>query len=247
MMSLVKISLLDVVKKQFTFKLKSYTQVYISLVTLQLLAIIFSFNGVGMMGAGSGTLEVKVNYYSANIVIIFTILWALISSILITTKAYRNDDFAFVTNRLSSNLANILYLMTASIVGAATALLSTSLMTIVLFLIKGNQFENSSSTLTELLTGYTATLLYVLLFSALGYFIGMLIQYNKIFTVIIPACFFGFLFLGIGSTKASNGVQLAAAFFNESSIFLFIVKMLLSITLLFAGACILSNKMEVRE
>ncbi|OLS39291.1 hypothetical protein BTR25_12880 [Bacillus sp. MRMR6] len=246
-MSLVKISLLDVVKKQFTFKLKSYTQVYISLVTLQLLAIIFSFNGVGMMGAGSGTLEVKVNYYSANIVIIFTILWALISSILITTKAYRNDDFAFVTNRLSSNLANILYLMTASIVGAATALLSTSLMTIVLFLIKGNQFENSSSTLTELLTGYTATLLYVLLFSALGYFIGMLIQYNKIFTVIIPACFFGFLFLGIGSTKASNGVQLAAAFFNESSIFLFIVKMLLSITLLFAGACILSNKMEVRE
>ena len=103
-MSLSRTSLMEVVKRQYLFKLKSFIQVFMTLVVLQLLAMLFSFNGVGMMGSSNGSVEMDIQYYSADIVVVFTMLWAFITAILITTKAYRNDDFAFVTNRLSSNL-----------------------------------------------------------------------------------------------------------------------------------------------
>lgn len=132
-MSLSKANLMDVVKRQYVFKLKSYIQVFMTLVVLQLLAILFSFNGAGMMGSSNASVEVDIQFYSADIVVVFTMLWAFITAILITTKAYRNDDFAFVTNRLSSNLSNMIFLLTASILGATLAILSSYLMKVMMY------------------------------------------------------------------------------------------------------------------
>lgn len=122
-MSFTQTSLVDVVRKQYAFKLKAYLLAFGTLVGLQLLAIFFSFGGVANMGTGSDDLEMNVTLYSADIVIVFTMLWAFITGILLTTKAYRYDDFAFVTNRVSSHLANALFLVTASIVGGMCAIL----------------------------------------------------------------------------------------------------------------------------
>ena len=135
MMSLSRASLMEVVKKQYLFKLKSFIQVFMTLVVLQLLAMLFSFNGVGMMGSSNASVEMDIQYYSADIVVVFTMLWAFITAILITTKAYRNDDFAFVTNRLSSNLSNMLFLLTASILGGILAILSSYLMKVMMYLL----------------------------------------------------------------------------------------------------------------
>jgi hypothetical protein len=52
MMSLKTINLAETVKKQFVFKLKANIDVFSSLVGIQLLAILFSLNGVGSMGMG---------------------------------------------------------------------------------------------------------------------------------------------------------------------------------------------------
>ena len=38
-------------KKQYRYKLKAYVQVFMTLVFLQLLAILFTLNGVGMAGS----------------------------------------------------------------------------------------------------------------------------------------------------------------------------------------------------
>jgi hypothetical protein len=249
-MSLSRASLMDVVKKQYAYKLKSYIQVFMSLVVLQLIAVLFSFNGVGMMGSSSASIEVDIHYFSADIVVIFTMLWAFITAILITTKAYRNDDFAFVTNRVSSNLSNMLFLITASMIGGLTAILTTHLMKIVMYFFKEQQLLDGTSAMAvpeEILSGIVTTIFYVLLFSALGYFVGTLVQLNRIFVVLLPALVFGSLFLGAVSGNAVLTDSIVKFFFTETSLSLFIVKIIVTASLLFSSAFVLSNGMEVRQ
>ena len=249
-MSLTKVSLISIVKKQYSYKLKAYVQVFLTLVFLQLLAILFSLNGVGMMGSSSDSIEVDVHYYSADIVVFFMMLWGFITAILITTKAYRNDDFAFVTNRLSSNLSNLLFLLTASIIGGLTAMLSTNLMKVIMYFFVGQQTIDSTNVVgspVELLIGILATAFYIFLFCALGYFIGTLAQIHKVFVVLVPALFFGTLFLGEASGNTKIVTNFFGFIFTESSILLFIVKIIVTSGLLFSGAFVLSNRMEVRS
>src|SRR3954451_17928138 len=224
MMSLSKTSTFYSVKKQYAYKLRAYIQVFMSLVFIQMLGILFSFNGVGMSGGGSNTLGVNVHYYSADVVVAFTIVWAIISAILITTQAYRNDDFVFVTNRLSSNFSNILFLLTASIVGGITAIMSTYVMKVLMYVLGRTEYLSGPIAASEMIIGFGATILYVLLGAAIGYFIGTLVQLNKVFVVLVPGVLIGMIVLGAGSM---NGELLQAVFkfvFMESSFALFFIK-----------------------
>lgn len=245
-MSLLKTSLLEIVKKQYTYKFKAYKQVFTSLILIQLLAVFFSFNGVGMMGSSSESIEIDIQFYSADMVIIFTIIWAFITAILITTAAYKNDDFTFVTNRLSSNLSNLLFLLTGSIVGGITAMLSTSLMKIIMYFFGGHGYIAANPSLSAVVMGYSSTILYILLFSGLGYFFGTLVQISKIFVVLIPGVFIGAGILGAGRLGFEWVNSLYQFIFTEPSILVFVLKVLVVVALLFSGSIALSNKMEVR-
>jgi hypothetical protein len=249
-MSLTKVRMVDVVKKQYHFKLKAYIQVFMTLVILQLLAILFSNNGVGMMSSGSGTIELEVHYYTADIVVAFTMLWGFITAINITTKAYRNDDFVFVTNRVSSNLSNTLFLLTASIIGGVTAMLSTYLMKVIMYFLAGDLFGKSTNVIAspiEFLVGLFATILYIFLFCALGYLVGTLVQISKIFVVLLPAILFGSLFFAEARGNAGIIQNVYEFLFTESSFPLFIVKMIVAVGVLLSSAFILSNRMEVKQ
>lgn len=250
MMSLSKVSLTSIVKKQYSYKLKAYVQVFWNLVFLQLLAIFFSLNGVGMMGSSSESIELEVHYYSADLVAFFTMLWGFIIAIIITTKAYRNDDFTFVTNRLSHNLSNLLFLLTASLIGGLTAMLSTYLLKVITYLFVGPQTMANSSvfgTPAALILGIFATSFYIFLFCAFGYLVGTLVQIHKVFVVLVPALFFGSLVLGGVSGNARIVSNLVGFIFSESSILLFIIKIIVTCSLLFTSAFVLSNRMEVRS
>src|SRR4051812_32544192 len=99
MMSLIRPSFISVVIKQFMYKMKAYSHGFVSLMIIQLLGLLVSFGGIGASGSSSENFEINLHFYSADIVIAITMLWGFITAILITTKAYRHDDFAFVTNR----------------------------------------------------------------------------------------------------------------------------------------------------
>lgn len=250
MMSLSKPSLINVVKKQYTYKLKSYIQVFSTLIFVQLLAILFSFGGVGMMGSSSDRIEVDIHFFSADIVVAFTMLWAFITAIIITTKAYRNDDFLFVTNRISSNISNLMFLITASFIGGITAMLSSHLMRVIMYFFIGQKSVNGTSVRDvpiELVLGISTTIFYVFLFCAIGYFVGTLVQLNKIFVILLPALFFGILFLGEGSGNAGVAKFVFEFIFTESSLPLFFAKVIVVSGLLFSSAFVLSNRMEVRQ
>lgn len=251
MMSLTTISMGSLVKKQYQFKLKSYVGLFNSLMVVQLLAIVFSFVGSGQSGGGgSYGPDVRISYYSADAVVYFTIMWAFISAILITTKAYREDDFTFVTNRLSGNLSNILLLLSASVIGGVTAVLSGYLIkALIYYVFDFNQVIGigSGPSLQEFFIGLVATILTVFLFSSLGYLVGTLIQLHRTFVVVLPVVFFGLLIIAGKMTGVYSLFSISEFYFQESSFWLFFFKIIITATLLFSGAALMSNRWEVRR
>ncbi|KMY50406.1 hypothetical protein [Peribacillus loiseleuriae] len=248
-MSITKPSLTNIVKKQYSYKLRAYRQVYNSLIALQLLAIFFSFNGVGSMSGNWGGIHLNINYYSADIIIIFTMLWGLNSAALITTKAYRFDDFAFVTNRLSGNMANLYVMLTLSVIGGLTSILSGVLLKLLIYYSTDVQIFNDTRLMSEpnlFVTSILSASMYVFLFCVLGYMIGMLFQVNKMILVALAALFIWGLFKDV-SGGSNVMVNVFTFFVSESSLFLFFIKMMFCSILLFSISLVISNRMEVRQ
>lgn len=248
-MSFVKPTLYNIVKKQYVYKLSAYAGSFSTLVFIQILALVFSFSGSEMMGSGNMFINVNIYYYSANLMIIFTIIWGIITSYTITTKPYANPDFLFVTNRFASNLSNVFFLVTASIVGGVTAMLSGFLLKVIIFLTKGTDNlliqPSTHTTLTEFAMGVFATILYVLLASSVGYFAGMLKEISKLLFMLIVTTLIGGLLIGL---NIGGGIAiLFQSLFMESSFPLFVTKMIIVIITIFIATFLLTNKMEVKS
>ncbi|PYZ94652.1 hypothetical protein CR194_03740 [Salipaludibacillus keqinensis] len=245
-MSSATVKLADIVKKQYSFKLKSYMGVFTTMIVLHGLAILFSLNGVGSMGTGMGSLSVNINYYSATIVVMFTMIWGFISAILISTKAYRYDDFSFVTNRLSSHLANGLFLLTMSVVGGLTAILSSFLLRVIVYLYHGSGFilaDGIAQAPIEWVIGFIATTFNVLFLCVIGYFLGMIGQFHKSLKVVLPVAIIGLLFVNGGDGGAIT--QVVQFYFFESSFLLYSMKILLSISIVYVITVMSTKNMEV--
>ncbi|MFE0507770.1 hypothetical protein ACWF7H_05795 [Peribacillus butanolivorans] len=246
-MSLTSVNLWETVKKQYFFKLKANIDAFSSLIGIQLLALLFSFGGVGSVGMGGENFSINIKYYSADLVIGFTLIWAFVTAIVITTKPYRNHDFTFVTNRLSSSLSNILYLLTASIVGSITAILSGNLLEILARILLDDQIYSFNTGLQELVMGIGVTILYVFFVTAIGYFIGALVQESKLFIILIPVLFFGILFLEASMQKEPFLINVFKFYGMESTLSLFIIKVIITVAVLFTAAISILNRMEVRR
>ncbi len=250
-MSFVQVSLADVVKNQYAYKLRSFKGFISTLILTQIVALLFSFNGTYSYWESDidFMVGIEVHGYSSNIVIAFTLVWSIITGISITTKANRNDDFAFVTSRLSSNVSNMLFLLTVCSFAGATAILSSFLIRTIVYIftktgIMSHHFSEISAVNTgEFLLGLLACMLYTILFGAAGYAIGMIVQCHPVFKVILPVSFVGLLF----SSNYINIVPIVQFYGSETSFLLFIIKVVVTACAFFGIAIILSNRLEVRQ
>jgi hypothetical protein len=249
MMYLTKVSLWDVVKKQFRFKLKSFRGMLTSLMILQMMALLFSIGGEGGGGGGSDNFSYDMKYYSGNIILAFTIIWAFISAIVVTTQAYRFDDYTFVANRLSSHLANILFLGWSSVIGGVTFLLASQSLKLTVLFLKDREFITTQPlTGLQMVEGLAATILYLFLFTAIGYVVGMLVQKSRVFLIILPGLLFGSLFLNVFLNSQSTFViDVGQIFVRETSFLLFTLKVLLTSMTAYGIAIWISNRLEVRK
>ena len=193
-MSLTGTNLAAVVKKQYVFKLKSCSNLLISLVALQLIAILFTMGGmVGSMTSSSSHMSVTIRFYSGGGVLTFSLLWALATAFILTLPGYRNIDFTFVGNRLSSNLASIGFLLTARIAGGITATLgslmietsSTAVAEARTFL--GPTFMGPGELLTEAAAALPASA------QCCGLLFRHAVQWNRILVLLLPALVVGTL------------------------------------------------------
>ena len=115
-----------------------------------------------------------------------------------------------------------------------------------MFVLGQREYLYTPTEVSEWIIGLMATVLYVLLFAAIGYFVGTLVQLHKIFAVLLPVIFFGILILGAGTMNEAIFRNVFEFIFEESSLALFMVKIGVLAALLFSGSALLSNRMEVR-
>jgi hypothetical protein len=176
-------------------------------------------------------------------------IWAFISAIVVTTQAYRFDDYTFVANRLSSHLGNILFLGWASIIGGITTVLASQSLKLSVFFLKDREFvESQPLTVLQMAEGLAATILYLFLFTAIGYLVGMLVQKNRVFIIILPALLFGSLFLNVlVGSESTFLIDIGQIFVRETSFLLFTVKVLLASALAYTISAWISNSLEVRK
>lgn len=244
-MSLTKIRLWDVVKKQFFFKLKANRDAFSNLIWIQLLGIIFGLSSSHFYS--SQGVEVEVNYYSADAVIILSMIWIFSTAITITTKPYGSYDFTFVTNRLSSSLSNLLFLLTGSVVAAVMGMLSRFLIQIIQMSFGSGELYTILFGIDDFFIGAGAAALYLFFISALGYLIGTLVQVSKVFIILIPIAFIGGLFMDARMNREPFFVPIAEFYFMESSFLLFFIKVFVTVTFFFGAAMAILNRMEVRK
>lgn len=248
-MSLIKPKLGDLLMKQYKFKLRSYHGMFSTLVLLQIIGIAFSLLGGNGYGSGIDNIFINISYYSADTVIGFTLLWIFINGILLTTRAYREEDFTFVTNRLSSHLANGLFIVSAGVIGGITSIFSGFVVKVIIrYTFKESYILAPETTLSfdVFLSGLLATILFMILFGMLGYLIGMLVQMHSGMVFILPVLIMGsFLFAGsIGQNDLL--LRIVDFYATERSILQLVGKVFVTASLLFGFTIIFSNRLEVR-
>lgn len=251
MMFLKDANVIQISKKQYFFKLKAFTGVFSSLLSMQIIGFLFSLGGVGTMSSSSEGIHISMKYFSGDIMIVMTFIWAFIIGITITKREYRYSDFAFTGNRITSNLSNLFFLCTTSLVGGVSALLVGNLLKVIMYYYFGSQNCYGSSLLAsplELFLGIIVTIFYLLVFSVVGYFFGMLAQLNKVFIVLLPGIIIGSTILDARTNGNSSLMMwLANFYYHETSFLVFLLKVFITVGVFFYCAILLSNRMEVRK
>ena len=245
MMYLSKPSVSDIVKKQYFYKLKS-VNVFTPLVLVQLMAILFSIFGTGSSSSYSGGIGVTIKHYSVDVVIGFTIVWAFIISVTMATKVYREDDFTFVTNRLTYSLSNVVFLVSISVFAAITSILSGHLMNVVISIYQWNNsflfMRDLEITFIMYVTGVLVTIVIMLFVSSIGYFTGVLMQFLPLLKFVLPVVVIGMLMIQVPFIPT-----IFEFYFLEKVFSLFLLKQVVTMIVLFTLAVYLSNRMEVRQ
>ncbi|HEY4600852.1 MAG TPA: hypothetical protein VIG73_06185 [Cerasibacillus sp.] len=232
----------------FQYKWKAYRSTLTTLVLLQLIAILFSLGGSSVSETGNGFISIQLKNINANIVIILTLLWAFVTGILITTKSYREKDYHFVTTRINSNVANILFLASISVLAGLTTIMSRYLIISLHTLFVGLEEVISLSAIADLqgyVYGVMGTIIYIFFFSIIGYLIGCLVQVHYSFAFLIPTVIIGTIVM-LNTMNIDLLYKVNHFYFFESSFPIFLLKTLTTITVAILCAFWISNQKEVR-
>lgn len=236
-------------KNLYIYKLYALSSVFTSLMIVQLLAIVFSLGGSSRVSMGHGSFVVSIENYSNTLIFLFTIVWALFIGISVNFKPHRNAEFSFVTNRLMMNVSNIAFLLTANVVGGVTTGLTGYGMRMFIYWISVDKeliLGHTAPTVYELFLSIFVAILYLCLFSAIGYFAGTLVQLHPIWGLILPGMLIGLLFIDVGQGRGFF-VTMFQFYSQESSLAVLFLKILAPILVLYPISTVFSDRMEVRR
>ena len=232
----------DITLKLYLYKLKAHSFFLYSLITVQLLALFFSYGGVSYMSSGNGEVSVHLNTYSAGLVIAFTLLWIFFVGYQLPTSRYKKLELPLVANNLSGCVSDIGVLLTACVFGGITSSLFGVILRILMFLRFNPEqilLEHFFLSPGDLLLGITAGIMYMAAFSALGYLMSMFVRINMAFILIIPAVIFGL------TRIYPNSLQGFLEYFGaEASLPLFALKITVATILIYGASILLSNRKE---
>lgn len=244
-MSLVQnLSFWEVVKRQVSFKLKAYHNLIASLFLFQMMALFFSI--FGQTTSVSDNFMTITNYiYTADFIVVFTLLWIFTVSFYMTTRSSKNMMFNFITDKGSNHLANILYMVILSALGAITAVLLGVLLRLGIILYNGidHLFIYEIIYVRDLLLMMAVVFLYHILLFSFGYLIGEIIQLHKSFVFLVPLLLFGLL---IFTVNLFNEAYMFTFYLMEENFLLFSLKVIGSSIIFWLLATQVGRRLEVR-
>lgn len=249
-MSLAKTNLRTLVFMQFRYKLQTHRNLFIGLLLSQLLAVFFSFWGSGMASTASSNIVLKFRAYNGIIIHVFTYIWSLAVVIIITGPQFRDMDFAFVSNRKSSNLSNICFLLAAALAAAVTSTLCIAAQRVLIYFVHGSEnilAENFFLSPSKLLVLIVAMFFYIVLLMSLAYLACVLARLHKIFVVIVPAVAILLLFGSTSQAHPLNISYMVHFFTREYSLPIFVLKVIAAAGLAFCLSIVVTDRMEVRK
>ena len=240
----------DIVKKQLRFKLNAYAAYFSTLVFMQIGALILAITGSMYSAAYDSFSSVKIVDLSNNTNVVLAMAWALFLGIILTTVARRNEAFSFVTTRLSNQLANFLFMLTASLFAGIIAALTGPVLKLFGFLRYEEMAVYTPGIIAapgDFVLRIITAIAYVLLFFLIGYAISSLVQLHKVFIGIFIILFIAFS----SATESWNGAQYIGNIFEffsyEQSLPFFLLKICGTVLGLFTISAIITNRLEVRN
>lgn len=243
-MSLANSSMYSIIKKQYLFKLKSYSWFFFIMICAQIIGILADvFNIGGSMSFSYSTYTINIYKISTLQVFIFTVICIIGVIINLGFKEWKSIDFSFVSNSITSDISNIAFLITYGLFGSVTYSLSAAFVRIIRYLSMSSAdiFEQGffiSS--ADILYSIVSSFFYILLFCSICYLLSVLVQKSKMFILVI--------FLCIASIPRFDITRGWITFYSqEHSLLMFIIKVLLSSILFFTASVLLSETMEVRR
>ena len=238
-MSLTHKTLSQTVLIQAKWKVKAYSQALIPLLILQILMGFFNYGGGnGMSTMGNGTFSVKIHFYSLDIFLMATCLWAFITAFLIQTRGYRQTDLSTVTTRATGSIANALVLIFYSFIATIIIFMSLYMLVAVIQLNKGINMIPEVALFN--LTQFLVTFFIILLASSSGYFVSSLFNLSKVIGSVFVLAF-GYFFINVLDEQLLTVMK----YYFEAGYTLFILKALISVALLFALPVAFLNRKEV--
>lgn len=250
MMYLSEPKLIDTVMRQYRFKLNANAASFTTLVFLQIGALFLAFTSLQYTVSYDSGSSVTVINLSNNINVVLAMAWAFILGIIVTTAVRRNESFSFVTTRLSNQLANFLFMLTASFFAGIIAALTGPALKLIGFLRYGEMVDYTTGIITapsDFFLRIITAISYVLLLFLIGYTISSLIQLNKLFIGV-----FIVLWIALSTVSESwDGTQYLSNVFNffseEQSLLFFLLKISGTVLGLFAVSAFITNRLEVRN
>ncbi len=238
------------VKNQYIYKLRANSGYFCALVLAQVIAGLMMFAGSAATGTAIDNVQIMFYTISPQIAVIFSVIWALIISILLTTHANRDIAFTVTGNRKSYFLSDIAFILTGCVFGGVTsALIGVALRVPFYFLHMGNVMLNGFyPNLGQVCIIAASTMLYMLLLAVAGYFAGTLLRFRKVFIIIAAALFVGIIYLRTNLGESQSFLRMCwDSIINEKLLGFFTLRVTAVSIVMFAVTVALSYRMEVRK
>ncbi|MFA1819325.1 hypothetical protein ACDX78_03805 [Virgibacillus oceani] len=248
-MSLNNMSLGSTVIRQFQYKLKAYNGVLSSLVVIQIIAILFSLNGNASFSSGGSGVSIHATVYTNVTVIIFTILWIIAHSVMMSTKAEREHGFTFVSNHTSNHLSNALFILLASVIAGTTTILAGFLLRVIVYFFNETSpvlDANVHYELSDIFIGIFSMIFYLILIGSVGYVLGTVSQLHRTLPYLLPVLLIG-VFIWLVQRDPELIGRIVAFYFQEANAFLFILKVSVTSVVCFMTSILLTKRLEARQ
>lgn len=243
---------LDIIKKQFRFKLNANAASFTILILIQIFALLFSLPSQSNTSYFNENSYITMFSVSNTSHIIFMLFWTLSIGFMLANRLKWDEAFAFVTTRLTHHLSNLLFILFTSLVTGLIASLTGPALRLLANL-RYEEIHALSPTIIEapshfILQFITATA-YALLLLMVGYAIGSFLQsskaYGGIFIItIFISIFFIIFILGFGVQMIGSIIMFL---FIESFLPFFLMKVIGLSTILFCFSIFITSRVEVRN